>query len=135
MQAQDKAPSGHSADRTNKDKQSILVFRGADKEQFAIPINHVERIEKIKNTDIEEVGGKKVMKYRDGSLALFTIDQVAQVKPMDIKEDLLVIVVNIADKEVGIMAVGPVDAREISIEVDESTMSKPTILEIFSDYI
>ena len=116
------------ADRSDKDRQSILVFRGADKEQFAIPINHVERIEKIKNTDIEEVGGKKVMKYRDGSLALFTIDQVAQVKPMDIKEDLLVIVVNIADKEVGIMAVGPVDAREISIEVDDETLKQKGIL-------
>jgi len=116
------------ADRTDKDRQSILVFRGADKEQFAIPINHVERIEKIKNTDIEEVGGKKVMKYRDGSLALFTIDQVAKVKPMDIKEDLLVIVVNIADKEVGIMAVGPVDAREISVEVDDETLKQKGIL-------
>jgi len=116
------------ADRTDKDRQSILVFRGADKEQFAIPINHVERIEKIKNTDIEEVGGKKVMKYREGSLALFTIDQVAQVKPLDKKEDLLVIVINIADKEVGIMAVGPVDAREISVEIDDETLKQKGIL-------
>jgi len=115
-------------DRTRKDRQSILVFRGADEEQFAIPINHVERIEKIKNTDIEEVGGKKVMKYRGGSLALFTIDQVAQVKPMAKKEDLLVIVVNIADREVGIMAVGPVDAREISVEVDDETLKQQGIL-------
>ena len=73
------AMENDEVDRTRKDRQSILVFRGADEEQFAIPINHVERIEKIKNTDIEEVGGKKVMKYRGGSLALFTIDQVAQV--------------------------------------------------------
>jgi len=116
------------ADRTGKDRQSILIFRGADEEQFAIPINHVERIEKIKDTDIEEVGEKKVMKYRGGSLALFSIDQVAQVKPMAKKEDLLVIVVNIADREVGIMAVGPVDAREISVEVDDETLKQQGIL-------
>jgi two-component system chemotaxis sensor kinase CheA len=112
----------------NKDRQSILIFRGADKEQFAIPINHVERIEKIKDVDVEEVGGKKVMKYRGGSLALFTIDQVAQVKPMASKEDLLVIVVNIADKEIGIMAVGPVDAKEISVGVDDQTLKQKGIL-------
>ncbi len=122
------AMENDDVDRTRKDRQSILFFRGADEEQFAIPINHVERIEKIKNTDIEEVGGKKVMKYRGGSLALFTIDQVAQVKPMAIKEDLLVIVVNIADREVGIMAVGPVDAREISVEVDDETLKQQGIL-------
>ena len=113
---------------SSKEKQSILIFRGADEEQFAIPINHVERIEKIKHTSIEEVGGRKVMKYRGGSLALFTIDQVAKVKPMAKKEDLLVIVVNIADKEVGIMAVGPVDAKEISVEVDDETLKQKGIL-------
>ncbi|MDH4205963.1 MAG: chemotaxis protein CheW [Desulfobacteraceae bacterium] len=130
------AMENDEVDRTSKDRQSILVFRGADEEQFAIPINHVERIEKIKNTDIEEVGGKKVMKYRGGSLALFTIDQVAQVKPMAKKEDLLVIVVNIADREVGIMAVGPIDAREISVEVDDETLKQQGILgsAIIGDY-
>ncbi|MFZ0483414.1 MAG: chemotaxis protein CheW, partial [Desulfobacterales bacterium] len=113
------AVENDNAKKANKDRQSILIFRGADEEQFAIPINHVERIEKIKFSDIEEIGNKKVMKYRGGSLALFTIDQVAKVKPMAKKEDLLVIVVNIADKEVGIMAVGPVDAKEISVEIDD----------------
>ncbi len=114
--------------KANKDRQSILIFRGADEEQFAIPINHVERIEKIKISDIEEIGNKKVMKYRGGSLALFTIDQVSKVKPMAKKEDLLVIVVNIADKEVGIMAVGPVDAKEISVEIDDETLKQQGIL-------
>jgi two-component system chemotaxis sensor kinase CheA len=114
--------------KADKDRQSILIFRGAVDEQFAIPINHVERIEKIKNTDIEEVGDKKVMKYRGGSLALFTIDQVAEVKSMAKNEDLLVIVVNIAEKEVGIMAAGPVDAKEISVEIDDQTLKQQGIL-------
>jgi two-component system chemotaxis sensor kinase CheA len=116
------------AQKSGKDRHSILLFRSSEDEQFAIPINHVERIEKIKGTDVEEVGGKKVMKYRGGSLALFTIDQVARVKPLTPKEDLLVIVVNIADKEVGIMAVGPVDAKEIAVEVDDQTLKQEGIL-------
>lgn len=122
------AMENEDASKSSRDKQSILTFRGGDDEQFAIPINHVERIEKIKITDIEEVGGKKVMKYRGGSLSLFTIDQVAQVKPVANQENLLVIVVNIADKEVGIMAVGPVDAKEISVEVDDETLKQQGIL-------
>ena len=114
--------------KSGKDKQSILLFRCSEDEQFAIPINHVERIEKIKEIDIEEVSGKKVMKYRGGSLALFTIDQVAKVKPLTQKEDLLVIVVNIADKEVGIIAVGPIDAKEIDVEIDDETLKQDAIL-------
>jgi two-component system chemotaxis sensor kinase CheA len=52
------------------------------------------------------------------------------------KEDLLVIVVNIADKEVGIMAVGPVDAKEISVEIDDETLKQQGILgsAIIGDY-
>ena len=114
--------------RSGSDRHSILLFRSSEEEQFAIPINHVERIEKIKIKDVEDVGGKKVMKYRGGSLALFSIDQVAKVKPLAQKEDLLVIVVNIADKEVGIMAVGPVDAKEIAVEVDDATLKQEGIL-------
>jgi two-component system, chemotaxis family, sensor kinase CheA len=130
------AVEADNAKKVSKDRQSILIFRGADEEQFAIPINHVDRIEKIKKSDIEEIGDKKVMKYRGGSLALFTIDQVAKVKPMAKKEDLLVIVVNIADKEVGIMAVGPVDAKEISVEIDDETLKQQGILgsAIIGDY-
>jgi two-component system chemotaxis sensor kinase CheA len=126
----------NEAEKSSTDKHSILLFRSSDHEQFAIPINNVERIEKIKDTDVEEVGGKKVMKYRGGSLALFTIDQVAKVKPLAQKEDLLVIVVNIAGKEVGIMAVGPVDAKEISVEVDGETLKQKGILgsAIIGDY-
>jgi hypothetical protein len=37
---------------------------------------------------VEVVGGKKVMQYRGGNLLLFTIDQVASVKPIAEKEGI-----------------------------------------------
>jgi two-component system chemotaxis sensor kinase CheA len=112
----------------NKDKQSLLVFRSAEKEQFAIALNLVERVEKINKSAIEEVGGKRVMQYRGGSLPLFAIDEVAQVKPLADKEDLLVIVFTLAGREIGLLAMGPVDATEISAEIDDSTLKQPGIL-------
>ncbi|MEE8430395.1 MAG: chemotaxis protein CheW [Candidatus Desulfatibia sp.] len=114
--------------RANKDKQSLLVFRSAKDEQFAVPLHQVERVEKIKKTDIEEVGGKRVMQYRGGSLPLFAIAEVAQVKPLADEENFLVIVFTIANREVGLLATGPVDATEISAEVDDSTLKQPGIL-------
>ena len=74
-----------------RDKQSLLVFRNAADEQFVVPLNLVERIEKIKRSQIELVGGKNVLQYRGGTLPLFSIDQVAEVKPLDEKEELLVL--------------------------------------------
>ncbi len=114
--------------KSMKDKQSLLIFRSSEEEQFAVPLNQVERIEKIKRSDIEELGGKRVMQYREGSLSLLTIDDVAMVQGLADHDDLLVIVFNIKNRPVGLLAIGPIDAIEILIEVDDVTLRQPGIM-------
>jgi two-component system chemotaxis sensor kinase CheA len=110
------------------DRQSLLVFRSADDEQFVVPLNQVERIEKIMKSQIEDIGGRKVLQYRGGSLPLFCIDQVADVKPMRDSEDRLVIVFSVTGRDVGLMAMGPVDVMEIFVEFDENTIKQNGIM-------
>ena len=111
-----------------QDKQSLLIFRSAEDEQFAAPLNLVERIEKIKSTDIEHLGGKRVMKYRGGSLPLFSIDEVAMVKPLNESDHLLVVVFNVSQREVGLLAMGPVDAQEVNLNIDGTTLRQDGIM-------
>jgi two-component system chemotaxis sensor kinase CheA len=111
-----------------QDKQSLLIFRSAEDEQFAAPLNLVERIEKIKATDIEHVGGKRVMKYRGGSLPLFSIDEVAMVRPLTESDHLLVVVFNVSQREVGLLAMGPVDAQEVNLNIDGVTLRQDGIM-------
>ena len=106
----------------------MLIFRSSETEQFAVPLNLVERIEKVKRTEIENLGGKKVIKYRGGSLPLFSIDEVAVVQPLADAENLLVIVFVVAGREVGLLAMGPVDALETSLEIDGRTLQQPGIM-------
>ena len=128
VRAAEVAEIEREAMRTSRDKQSLLLFRSATDEQFAAPLNLVERIEKIKRSDIEEVGGKQVIKYRGGSLPLFNIDQVANVKPLAEQENLLVIVFVVGGREIGLLAIGPVDAVEVNLNVDGSTLRQPGIM-------
>ncbi len=114
--------------RAKKDKQSLLIFRSSEAEQFAVPLNQVERIEKIKRSDIEELGGKRVMQYRGGSLSLLTIDDVAMVQPLADHDNLLVIVFNIRKRAVGLLAIGPIDAIEIAVEIDDVTLHQTGIM-------
>ncbi len=114
--------------RAQKDRQSLLIFKSSETENFAVPLNQVERIEKIKRSDIEELGGKRVMKYRGGSLSLICVDDLAAVKPLADYENLLVIVFNIAKKAIGLLAIGPIDAIEISADIDDTTLSQPGIM-------
>ena len=122
------AEEAKEAMKTNQDVQALLVFRSAEDEQFAVPLGLVARIEKIKKADIEIVGGRKVIQYRGGTLTLFTIDEVAKVKPLVAKEDLIAIVFDIGGREVGLLATGPVDSMEVAIEFDDTTLKQKGIL-------
>ena len=114
--------------KSQKDKQALLTFRSSETEQFVVPLNQVERIEKIKRSDIEELGGKRVMQYRGGSISLLAIDDVATVQPIADHDDLLVIIFNIANQIVGLLAIGPIDALEISMSIDDTTLKQNGIM-------
>ncbi len=126
--AHELASAQEEAKRAQKDRQALLIFRNSETEQFAVPLNQVERIEKIKRSDIEDLGGKRVMQYREGSLSLICIDDVASVQPLADHQDLLVIVFHIASRLVGLLAIGPIDALEISTEIDGVTLKQPGIM-------
>jgi two-component system, chemotaxis family, sensor kinase CheA len=114
--------------KNQKDIQSLLIFRNAEDEQFAVPLGLVERVEKIKRSDIEHVGGKKVIQYRGASLPLFAIEQVANVKPLADKEDLLVIVFSICGRDIGLLATPPLDSTEEALTVDDMTLKQTGIM-------
>jgi two-component system chemotaxis sensor kinase CheA len=126
--ASEVARAAEAAIKAIKDKQSLLIFKNSEVEHFAVPLNQVERIEKIKRADIEEFGGRRVMKYRGGSLSLICVDDLAMVQPIADHDSLLVIVFNIAKRSVGLLAVGPIDALEVSADIDDTTLSQPGIM-------
>ncbi len=113
--------------KAGKDRKSLLVFRNAHDEYFAVPLNQVLRIEKIDAGDVEVVGGRKVMQYRDGNLLLFTIDQVASIKPIEETSHLLALVFTLGGRDIGLLATGPVDAVDIDEKADEKTLKQPGI--------
>ena len=112
----------------SQDVQSLLLFRNAPDEQFAVPLDLVGRVEQIRAEDIEIVGGRRVIKYRGGSLPVFAIEDAANVKPSEYAEKLLVIVFTIAGREVGLLASPPLDAMEIALAVDPSTLRQPGVM-------
>ena len=112
---------------SRKEKAAMLTFRNAENEYFAAPLNLVERIERFDASAIEEVGDRKVIQYRGGSLPLYEISQVANVKPLPGKEQQEVIVFMVKGRELGLMVTPPVDALEVVLDVDESTLKQPSI--------
>jgi len=114
--------------KKDEDVQSLLIFRNAPEEQFAVPLGLVSRIEKVKSYDVEMVGGKRIMQCRGETLPLMSIEEAADVTPMDDREDLLVIVFSISGREIGVLAASPIDAFEVKTKFDETTLRQTGIM-------
>jgi len=109
------------------DKAAMLTFKNGESEYFAAPLNIVERIERIPTSTIEPIGDRKVVQYRGGALPLFELSQVSNFQPLEPREQQEVIVFKVKDRELGLMVTPPVDALEVSLDVDESTLKQSAI--------
>ena len=110
-----------------QDKASLLLFKNGEAEYFAAPLNLVERIERIASSTIEQVGGKKVVQYRGGALPLYELSQVTQVPSLPPRDQQEVIVFKVKDRELGLMVSPPVDAQEVFLDIDDSTLKQKCI--------
>ncbi|MBA3011692.1 MAG: chemotaxis protein CheW, partial [Proteobacteria bacterium] len=126
-EAGQKARAAEAEAAAAQDKVALLTFKNGEKEHFAAPLNLVERIERIQTSAIEQIGNRKVVQYRGGALPLYELSQVADFSPLPEKEQQEVIVFRVKDRELGLMVTPPVDALELSLNIDPSTLKQKAI--------
>ncbi|MEI6261338.1 MAG: chemotaxis protein CheW, partial [Deltaproteobacteria bacterium] len=130
----DVARAAEKAIKPDAEQLHLLVFRNADEansikeEQFALPLNQVLHIEKIRMCDLQSFGGIKAIQYRGGNLPVFSIDEIAKVRPLAVREHLLVIVFMVAGRELGLLAIGPVDSVVTEAVANGSALKQPGIM-------
>ena len=98
----------------------FLFYNGAD-EPCALPLENVQRIERIRAEQVEEAGGRRSMQYRGESLPLVTLADTARVKPLKDDKVLAVLVSSMHGRDVGLLGAMPVDVIETSIKIDQLT--------------
>lgn len=113
---------------SSKDKHSLFMFRNTPQEYCAVPLDLVARVELIDAKEIEEVSGRRVIKYRGGTLPVFSLDQATNVSMLELSGELIVIVFLMAGHEIGLLATPPVDAIEVYTTIDTFTLKQPGIM-------
>ncbi len=108
--------------------QSYITFKSSKTEHCAIPMQLVTRVEHIVPEQLEYIGAKRVMKYRDKTLPVVALQDVAECKPIEEGMDLSVIVTSIYGREVGLLAVRPIDTINRDLVVDTETLKQKGIL-------
>ncbi len=109
------------AEARMRDTQSLLLFQNAPGESFAVPLDLVQRIERIKPTQVERFGQHRTMQYHGGSLPLVALSDAATVGSLDGVENLVVLVSNVCGREVGLLGAMPVDVVETQTVIDQTT--------------
>ncbi len=112
-----------------QDVQSFLLFRNSPEEHCAVPLDLVQRVEQVRPSVIEVMGGKKVMQYRGESMPLFTLNEVAaNINPLPDQSTYIIIVFSMAGRDVGLLGITPVDVAELKFTIDRTTLRQKAIM-------
>lgn len=112
----------------SQEGQSVLLFDNASVEQFGISLALVSRIDKIKASEVETIGGRDLIKYRGTSLPVIRLEKYINVNEPGDKNVLYVILFNIKGKNIGLIARNIVDTKDLTFNIDTETLKQPGIL-------
>ncbi len=104
-----------------QDVHSFLLFQNGPDECCALPLDVVQRIERIRHDQIERLGRHRTMQYRGGSLPLVSLSDAASFTALDDMADPVVFVSSVHGREIGLMGTMPVDVIETRVNIDQST--------------
>jgi two-component system chemotaxis sensor kinase CheA len=113
--------------KLGQDRQSFLLFRNSPEEYCAMPLELVGRVEHIESSSIQIVGGKRIMQYMGKGLPIIRLEDSAECKAIP-EDNLAVIVFNGFGREIGLLAMRPVDFIEDEMLVDHTSLRQPGIM-------
>ena len=116
------------ADEESTDMQSVLLFQNAPDEHFAVPMDIIARIERIRSDQIDSVGGREVLQYRSTTLPLIRLEECISTTPAEPSSGVYVVVYDVRGREVGLIAPELRDIRDVSTNVDTQTFREQGVI-------
>jgi two-component system chemotaxis sensor kinase CheA len=109
------------------EQHALLIFHNTPVEMCAVPIEQVSRIESVRASQIENVGGRRTMKYRGASLPVVTLHDTASVGELSEEQPWVVLVfenlgASSGNRPLGLLAARPLDIVETRLEIDTRTL-------------
>ncbi|RUM87208.1 MAG: hybrid sensor histidine kinase/response regulator, partial [Thermodesulfatator sp.] len=112
----------------DEEHQFLLLCSVGPQEFFALPLALVNRLDKIKASDLEFVGGKEVIQYRGHSMPVVRLENYLPVSPLPDQEEYHLIVFHMNDKDIAFMVSQIEDSLDLAIDVEEGIFKQEGIL-------
>ena len=113
---------------TEDDHQFLLLCTIGPNEYFALPLALVNRLDKIKASDLEYVGGKEVIKYRGHSMPVIRLENYLPISPLPEQDEYHLIVFHMNGKDIAFLVSQIDDSLDLAIDVEEGTFKQEGIL-------
>lgn len=108
--------------------QHLLLFSNNSEEHFAVSMDVISRIDRIRADQIDSVGGQELLQYRNTTMSLLRLENCITARRADEKERLYVIVFEVSGKEVGLVAPHLEDIRKVTTLIDMVTFRERGVL-------
>jgi two-component system chemotaxis sensor kinase CheA len=108
----------------------LLIFNNGTKEQFAIPIPLIQRVDEINRSTIEQIGGDEFIDYHGKSVRLIHIeDNLPIQRPEESDNDIITMIIpKNAQRPSAIIIKHVVDTKSINLVLEKHTISHDSIL-------
>lgn len=104
-----------------EDLQSVLLFKSGPKEQLALSLPLIRRIEPIKLKDVELIGDKEYITVDGVSTLIIRLDHLLKVSPLVDQEEMFLILPRHLKRPVGILMSAFVDVVDTAVDLDLSS--------------
>ncbi|HBI14159.1 MAG TPA: hybrid sensor histidine kinase/response regulator [Desulfobulbaceae bacterium] len=104
-----------------EDLQSVLLFKSGPKEQLALSLPLIRRIEPIKIKDVELIGDKEYISVDGVSTLIIRLDHLLKVSPIVDQEEMYLILPRHLKRPVGILMSMFVDVVDTAVDLDLSS--------------
>jgi two-component system chemotaxis sensor kinase CheA len=107
--------------RARSDKQTVLLFKNGDREQFAVSLPLVRRIERISASSIEQVGKKRFITINGISTLVLRLDELMDVSPYVEKQDPFLLMPKHIKRPFGILISSILDITDAPVNLSTDT--------------
>ncbi len=108
--------------------QTILLFKNGVKEQFAVALPLIKRIERIKLSNIEKVGQKEFITIDGVSTIIIRLDHYLKVSECEEKEEMYLLLPKYTKSPFGILVSSIIDINGTSTDIKQESYNEDGLL-------
>lgn len=102
----------------NEDLQTVLLFKSGPKEQLALTLPLIRRIEPIQMKDVELIGDKEYITVDGVSTLIIRLDHLLKVSPIVDQDRMFLILPRHLKRPVGILMSSFIDVVDTAVDLD-----------------